>query len=82
MKGTPTSLGTPTGTLTFVITDKHGNAVSCSGGTNTFTLSSGTATCTTGALRHAGSEYSVYATYHGSSEYYANTSKTKTITVP
>ena len=82
VKGTPSSLGTPTGTLTFVITDKHGNAVSCSGGTNTFTLSSGTATCTTGALRHAGSEYSVYATYHGSSVYYPNTSKTKTITVP
>ncbi len=81
VSGTPASLGTPTGTLKFVITDKSGNAVSCAGGTNTFTLSAGMATCTTGALSHTGSIYHVFATYAGSSSYFPNTSKTKMIKV-
>ncbi len=82
VSGTPTSLGTPTGTLNFVITDKFGNAVSCAGGTNSFTLSSGTATCTTGALSHADSKYVAFATYAGSASYFPNTSKTHMIKVP
>jgi hypothetical protein len=74
--GTPASLGTPTGTVRFVITDKLGNQISCAGGTNTLPLSSsGQATCTTGPLSH--SRYFVYATYSGSSVYFPNTSKTK-----
>ncbi len=81
IKGTPSSLGTPTGNVTFVITDKLGNQVDCAGGSNTATLSSSAqATCTTGALSH--SKYSVYATYSGSADYYPNTSATAEFRVP
>ena len=82
VSGQPASLGTPTGTLNFVITDKFGDAVSCAGGTNSFALSSGTATCATGALSHADSKYVAFATYAGSASYFPNTSKTKMIKVP
>jgi hypothetical protein len=81
VKGTPSSLGTPTGTVTFSITDKLGNSIACAGGTNTFALSStAQATCTTGALAH--SKYTVFAAYSGSADYYPNTSITETFRVP
>jgi hypothetical protein len=80
VKGTPSSLGTPTGNVTFSITDKFGNAVACAGGTNTVALSSGQATCTTGPLPH--SKYFVFAGYSGDMNYYPNTSPTHTFRVP
>jgi hypothetical protein len=76
------SLGTPTGTVKFVITSQTGTPIDCDTG-NTLTLSGGMATCTiSSALKSSGSPYSIYAIYLGDANYAANTSKTKSFVVP
>jgi hypothetical protein len=80
--GVPASAGTPTGSVTFVLTSAQGSAVDCDT-SNTATLSSGVATCTvTSALVLSGSPYSVVATYSGDGNYTTSASAAKPIRVP
>jgi large repetitive protein len=81
--GSPSSLGTPTGTVSFNIASAQGQQVTCNSGTNTLTLSSGGAVCKVkGELVQAGSPYTAQATYSGDSVFASSTSSVSDITVP
>jgi large repetitive protein len=80
--GVPASAGTPTGTVTFVLTSAKGAVVNCDS-SNTSVLSAGVATCTvSSALVLAGSPYSVVATYNGDANFTTSVSSAKSIRVP
>jgi hypothetical protein len=80
--GAPASAGTPTGSVTFVLTSAKGSVVDCDT-SNTSTLSAGVATCAvTSALVLSGSPYSVVATYSGDGNYATSASAPKAIKVP
>ena len=78
--GQPSSVGTPTGTVTFAISGASGQTLSCAGG-DTVSLVSGAATCTATAATAAGSPYVVTATYSGDGTFAASTSRSKNIRV-
>ncbi len=81
--GSPSSLGTPTGMVTFTIGSVQGQAVACSSGTNTMSLSGGSAVCTVQrAFVHSGSPYSAEASYSGDSVFAPSASSLSEITVP
>ena len=61
----PSSAVTPTGAVTFAVSDSSG-PVHCGGGTDTLSLTAGVATCTvTSAVPASGSSYTAEATYSG-----------------
>ncbi len=81
--GSPSSLGTPTGTVSVTIASTQGQPVTCGSGTNTLTLNNGSAVCKVkGALVQAGSPYTAQATYSGDSVFAPSTSLVSDITVP
>jgi len=59
--------GTPSGKVTFTITDVHTTTYSCTGSTNSITLSNGSATCTipVGQFSATNSPITVVASYGG-----------------
>lgn len=63
--------GTPTGTVTFSVTNNQFAQINCTGG-NTVALSGGTATCTVNSLPLKNSPYSVVAAYNGDSNFITN----------
>jgi hypothetical protein len=65
--------GTPTGSVTFTVTNSAGGTLSCNGG-NTKSLSNGSATCTVGSghLLVTQSPYNVKASYGGGSNFLAS----------
>ena len=79
VKGTPAG-NKVSGTVNFLIKNKSGSSVSCSGG-NTKTLNvSAAATCSLSGLRPANSPYSVSVTYGGNDYYGPSVSTTKMFT--
>lgn len=75
--GSTGSLGAPSGTVTYSVTDSAGNAVSCSNGANNAVTISTTATnqgiakCSipSGTLMSTASPYRIKATYSGDTNY-------------
>jgi hypothetical protein len=81
------SLGAPTGTVTFTITDANGNTLTCESGSNTITISTnskdqgiGRCIIAAGQLSSTASPYQVQASYSGDSNY-KTSSATDTLTV-
>ncbi len=69
----PPGSGTPTGTVTFVITATDGKAVACQGG-NTATLRHGRASCSVPSdLAASGSPYTVTSNYSGDDNFASST---------
>jgi Bacterial Ig-like domain (group 3) len=73
VSGLPARAGTPTGTVTFAVSDASGQAQSCVAG-NTVSLAVGAATCTM-APPAAGQFYVVTATYNGDGNFNPSTSR-------
>jgi large repetitive protein len=70
----------PTGTVTFVVTNKHGTVINCKRG-NVWDLdSSAQATCSLSGLSAANSPYSVTIVYPGNADYGRSVSAPRTFT--
>ena len=79
VKGTPSGF-TVTGTVTFVVTNKHGAVVNCKRGNVETLNSSAQATCSLSGLTAANSPYSVSVKYAGNADYGPSQSATKKFT--
>ena len=70
----------PTGTVTFVVTNKHGTVINCKRGNIWDLDSSAEATCSLSGLSAANSPYSVIVVYSGNADYGRSVSAPKTFT--
>lgn len=68
VSGDAGTTGTPTGTVTFAVTNSKGNPAECDGG-DTVALSSGTASCTLPPWATSNGQNSVTVTYSGDSTF-------------